>query len=82
MTWEWELLGVVGPPLLAVAVVAVVLDERAVRGVGALISDFLGVSGTCLPLVLRLEEEEVDFAAGTCGLLRRPEVMKGWRMAV
>src|ERR1700733_7291842 len=41
----WALLGVIGPAAVAVR------DDRAVRGVGALINDFLGVSFSCLLLL-------------------------------
>ena len=68
-------LGVVGPPL------EVVLVVRAVRGVGALIRDFLGVSVTCLLLLLRLEEEGVDLAVVVGGLILRPVVTNGCRIA-
>lgn len=61
-----ELLGVVGAPFPVVRVV------RAVRGVGALIRDFLGVSITCLTrLPASVDDERVAFgvvdAGGTLG---------------
>lgn len=71
-----EELGVVGAALVFVR------EERAVRGVGALIKDFLGVSVTCFPLLPpRLDEENVAFVADRTGLGRRPAVTKGWRIA-
>jgi len=70
-----ELLGVVGPPFK-------VLDERAVSGVGALISDFLGVSMTCFDLLpLRLEDDGADLELIVRGFCRRPAVTKGCRIA-
>ena len=63
---------------------AAVRDERAVRGVGALIKDFFGVSGTALErlvfekLVVEVVER-VGTPVGCCCLL--PANMKGWRMA-
>jgi hypothetical protein len=68
------LFGVVGPPF-----VVVVRDKRAVSGVGAPISDFLGVSVTCL-FLLRLDNEEADFALDG-GFNLRPAVMNGCLIA-
>ena len=74
--------GVVGIPLVTRVV-------RAVSGVGALIKDFFGVSGTTL--LLRLLEKAVDdepknaFAVLGAGLAtfarERTPVMYGWRRA-
>lgn len=75
MVDAWVPFGVVGPPL------TVVLDERAVRGAGPLIKDFLGVSVNGL---LRLP---IGFDEVVCLLVviktfgRRPEVRNGWRIA-
>ena len=68
------LLGVVGPPFV------VVRDKRAVRGVGALISDFLGVSVTCL-FLLKLDNEDVDFVLLDGGFNLRPAVTNGCLIA-
>lgn len=76
MDCEWELLGVDGP------FVVIVLEERAVRGVGALMRDFLGVSVTCLFRRLKLDEEEAVFAVVVGGFGLRPEVTNGCRIAV
>lgn len=77
--WADELLGVVGP------VVAVVLDPRAVRGVGALICDFFGVSVTCLVRLLvtvGADSSDFDVLEGVLvGLGRLPPATKGCRMA-
>jgi hypothetical protein len=70
------LLGVVGPPF------AVVLDVRAVRGVGALIKAFLGVSITCLLRDPNVKDDGVDFGACIEGLTLRPDVTKGCLKAV
>lgn len=59
----------VGPPL--------VREDRAVRGVGALISDFLGVSVICLPRGPSVEDDGVDFGAIPGGLARLPDAMNG-----
>lgn len=68
------LFGVVGP------FIVVVRDKRAVSGVGAPISDFLGVSVTCL-FLLRLDNEEADFALLDGGFNLRPAVMNGCLIA-
>ena len=68
------LFGVVGPPLV------VVRDKRAVRGVGALISDFLGVSVTCLFLP-KLDNEDVDFVLLDGGFSLRPAITNGCLIA-
>ena len=67
------------PPGVAGTLLAdvVVRDDRAVRGVGALINDFLGVSVNCL---LRLPIEVVFGVGGGC-FGRRPAVTNGWRIA-
>ena len=65
----------VGPPF-----VVVVLEERAVRGVGAPIRDFFGVSRTCLLLPPKVEE--LDFVTVVGGFVRRPAVTNGCLMAV
>lgn len=72
-----ELLGVVGTALV------VVLEARAVRGVGALICDFFGVSITCLlRLVERLDEDSKIFPGEELTTLTRLlPVTKGCRMA-
>ena len=69
-----ELLGVVGTALV------VVLEVRAVSGVGALICDFFGVSITCL---LRLLErlDKVFPGEGLITLARLLPVTKGCRIA-
>jgi hypothetical protein len=56
---------------------------RAVRGVGALISDFFGVSSTCLTRLLpNVEEERVAFGVVDAGALGRfPAVTKGCLIA-
>jgi len=72
-----ELLGVEGTTFV------VVRDVRAVRGVGALICDFFGVSVTCLALLVRLEDDISVFAGdGLMTLARRLPVMKGCLMAI
>lgn len=59
----------------------VVREERAVRGVGALINDFLGVSfSTLLRLPLKLEDGVV-LAEEVSNFCRRPAATNGWRMA-
>lgn len=68
------MIGVVGPPFV------VVRDKRAVRGVGALISDFLGVSGTCLFLP-KFDNEDVDFVVLDGGFNLRPAVTNGCLIA-
>ena len=68
------LLGVVGPPFV------VVRDKRAVSGVGALISDFLGVSVTCLFLP-RLDNDDADFVLLDGGFILRPAVTNGCLIA-
>lgn len=60
----WALLGVVGTAAVAVR------DDRAVRGVGALINDFLGVSFSCLLLLPLKLEDEVIFAVDEGGFCR------------
>lgn len=72
-----ELLGVDGAPLPVVRVV------RAVRGVGALISDFFGVSITCLTRLLPKAEDEIEAlgAMVAVGLGRFPAVRNGCRNA-
>lgn len=53
---------------------------RAVKGVGAPIMDFFGVSVTFLLLLLeRLEDDGAERAASCAFLL--PAVTKGWRIA-
>ena len=71
-----DVLGVVGTAL-------VVLEVRAVRGVGALICDFFGVSIICLlRLVERLDEDSNIFPGeGLTTLGRLPPATKGCRMA-
>jgi len=64
-----ELLGVVGPPF--------VREDRAVRGVGALMRDFLGVSVTCLLRSPSVEDDAVDFGAIPGGLDLLPDAMNG-----
>lgn len=61
---------------------AVVREERAVRGVGALISDFFGVSLSVLfrPL-FKFDEDRVVFVVDAGGLGRRPAVTNGCRIA-
>lgn len=79
MTCIDELLGVEGTAFVAV------LEDRAVRGVGALIWDFLGVSVNCLLRgPTKLDDDSSAFAAPEGGLGpfgRRPAVTKGCRMA-
>lgn len=71
-----ELLGVEGTTF------AVVRDVRAVRGVGALICDFFGVSVTCLFLLARLEDESNVFAGeGLMTLARQLPAIKGCLIA-
>lgn len=71
-----ELLGVVGTALV------VVLEVRAVRGVGALICDFFGVSVTCLLRLLeRLDEDSKVFPGEGLTSLARLPVTKGCRIA-
>lgn len=71
----WAVFGVAGPTAVAVR------EERAVRGVGALINDFLGVSFSCLlRLPLKLEDG-VLFITDVDAFCRRPTATKGWRMA-
>lgn len=59
---------------------AIVLEERAVRGVGALMRDFLGVSVTCLRM-LKLDEEDAGFVVVAVGRGLRPAVINGCRIA-
>jgi hypothetical protein len=66
-----EVLGVVGKP------VAVVLDERAVRGVGAPIKDFFGVSVTSFLRPPRVEEDNMPLLEDGGGFGLRPAVIKG-----
>lgn len=71
-----ELFGVVGPPFVAFA-----RDERAVRGVGALIKDFFGVSFNCLlRLPARLDDDSV-LVVDAKTFERRPAVTNGCLMA-
>ena len=63
-------------------VAVVVLEERAVRGVGALMSDFLGVSVTALARVLNVDDEGVAFGVFNEGLVLRSPATKGCRKAV
>ena len=68
----------VGPP-------TAVREDRAVKGVGALIIDFFGVSIACLlRLLLRLDDEAVDLeeAIVRVALGLRPAVTNGCRRAV
>lgn len=91
MLWVWEalyereadpsveacvVLGVDGTPFVDVRAV------RAVSGVGALISDFFGVSITCFGLIpLKVDDEGVErVLVAIC--LRFPASIKGCRMAV
>lgn len=60
--------------------------ERAVRGVGALIMDFFGVSVTLLlRLLVKLAVEDSNVlvlpGVGLVILCRRPAATKGWRRA-
>lgn len=75
--WADELLGVDG------AAFVITREVRAVRGVGALICDFFGVSVTCLARLLeRLEDDNNAFAGeAPMVLVRRPPVTNGCRMA-
>jgi hypothetical protein len=60
----------------------VVRDVRAVRGVGALIWDFFGVSVTCFVRLDKLADDKSAFAGeGLMTLARRPPATKGCRMA-
>jgi len=70
MADAWALLGVVGPPAVAIR------EERAVRGVGALINDFLGVSFSCL-LRLPVKLDGVVFADELGNFCLRPAMTKG-----
>ena len=71
-----ELLGVEGTAFV------VVRDVRAVRGVGALICDFFGVSVTCLVRLEKLVDDSNALAGeGLMTLVRRPPVTKGCLMA-
>lgn len=64
-----EVFGVVGRPL--------VLDERAVRGVGAPIRDFFGVSVTSFLRPPRVEEDRTPLLEDGGGFGLRPAVTKG-----
>ena len=68
------LFGVVGPPVI-------VREDRAVKGAGALIIDFFGVSKVCLllRLLLRLDDEAVDLEVTIVedALSFRPAVTNG-----
>lgn len=68
-----ELLGVLGTTPAATRA------DRAVKGVGALICDFFGVSITCLLRLLNEEDDKRAFAALGDGVIfvRRLAVMKG-----
>lgn len=72
------MLGVDGTPFV------IVLVERAVSGVGALINDFFGVSTTCFGLLpLKLDDEGVDRVPMIVVACRRlPASIKGCRTAV
>ena len=71
------LLGVAGTPFVVTRL------ARAVRGVGALIRDFFGVSITCLVLLLlKPDDEGVDRVLVAFASLRLPANIKGCRMAV
>lgn len=71
-----ELLGVVGAPFPAVR------EDRAVRGVGALIRDFFGVSGACLLRPpLKLDDDSVFEVVDIGGFGLRPAKTKGCRIA-
>lgn len=72
------MLGLMGTPF----VVAAVLEDRAVRGVGALMSDFFGVSVNCLLRAPNVDDEGVDFGPFIAGLALLPAVTKGCRRAV
>ncbi len=73
-----DVFGLFVTPLVAVAV----LEERAVRGVGALMRDFLGVSVTALARVLNVDDGGVGFGVLNEGLVLRPPATKGCRKAV
>jgi len=65
----------VGLPLV------VILDERAVRGVGALINDFFGVSFRDFLVPIRLDDDIVAFEAVTLPRDVRLPVTNGCRKA-
>lgn len=63
------------------ALLPTVRDDRAVRGVGALMRDFLGVSVVSFRRPLRLGVDSVLFEVDVSTLGRRPPVTKGCRKA-
>ena len=70
-----ELLGVEGTAFV------VVRDVRAVRGVGALICDFFGVSVACFRLEKLADDSSALAGEGLTTLVRRPPVTKECRIA-